>query len=62
MSAEVPGLDHGVEEGGDGEGDGEVQLAIEGGHPPPRHQPPVRILYQHVSGTTDSVTVLWKWQ
>ena len=58
MGTEVPGLDYGVEEGGDGEGDGEVQLAIEGGHPASRHQPTVRILHEHVSGATDSVTIL----
>ena len=33
VGAEVPGLHHHVGEGGGGEGDGEVQLAIEGGHP-----------------------------
>ena len=46
MGAEVPGLDYGVQEGGDGESGGEVELAIEGGHPATRHQPPVRILHQ----------------
>ena len=50
MGPEVPGLDHGVEEDGGGEGDGEVQLAIEGRHLAPRHKPPVRVLHQHVSG------------
>ena len=45
MGAEVPGLDHDVEEGGDGEGEGEVQLAIERGHLAPRHQAPVRVLH-----------------
>ena len=49
VGAEVPGLHHHVGEGGGGEGDGEVQLAIEGGHLAPRHQPPVRVLNQHVS-------------
>ena len=32
MGSEVSGLHHGVREDGDGEGDGEVQLAIERGH------------------------------
>ena len=49
MGAEVPGLHHGVCEGGGGEGDGEVELAIERGHLAPRHQPPVRILHQNMS-------------
>ena len=49
VGAEVPGLHHHVGEGGGGQGDGEVQLAIQGGHPAPRHQPPVRVLHQHMS-------------
>ena len=49
MGAEVPGLHHGVCEGGGGEGDGEVELAIERGHLAPRHKPPVRILHQNMS-------------
>ena len=32
------------------QGDGEVELAIEGGHLTPGHQPPVRVLDQHMSG------------
>ena len=58
MGAEVPGLDYGVQEGGDGESGGEVELAIEGGHPATRHQPPVRVLHQHVSGARESVLYL----
>lgn len=49
VRAKVPGLHHHVGEGGGGEGDGEVELTKEGGHLAPRHQPPVRVLYQHVS-------------
>ena len=43
--AEMSGLHHHVGEGGGGQGHSEVELAKEGGHPAPRHQPPVRVLY-----------------
>ena len=52
MGLKVPSLHHREGEGGVGEGDGEVQLTIEGGHPAPRHQAPVRILDQNVSAAT----------
>ena len=57
VGPEVPGLHHHVEEGGGGEGDGEVELAIEGGHLAPGHQPPVRVLDQHMS----IVLGVWKY-
>ena len=45
---EVSGGDHGVWDGGGGEGDGEVELAKQGRHLAPAHQAPLRVLHQHV--------------
>ena len=50
--------DHTIGDQGGCEGDGEVQLAIEGGHQAPRHQPPVRVFHQHVSSLTHILHLL----